>query len=119
MDIKDKSVECNAKGKNTKIDFSTLSPIVQCYNCQGYRHVAANYPNPFRVNNKPLVTKPKSDPEESFCQSKEPEDSDSNENIMGDNLVESSILAKSFQSLRSLLISLLQTLLQFHSKSLL
>ena len=49
VDTKDKSVESNANGKNTKKDFFTLSPIIKCYNCQGYGHVAANYPTPFKI----------------------------------------------------------------------
>ena len=48
-DVKSKSVENDAKGKNTKRGFSTLSPIVQCYNCQDYGHVATDCPSPIRV----------------------------------------------------------------------
>jgi len=89
MDTKNKSVESNAKGKNTERDF-TLSPIVHCYNCQGYGHVVANYQSLVRVIDKPPVTKSESDSEESIFQAKEPEESDFDKKIMGDNLAESS-----------------------------
>ena len=36
MNTNDKSAESNAKDENTKRDFSTLSHIIKCYNCQGY-----------------------------------------------------------------------------------
>ena len=90
VDVEDKSVESNAKDKNTERDFSTLSPIVQCYNCQCYAHFAANCLSPVKIIiNKLSVTKLESDSEESICQEEEPEDSDSDEKIMIDNLVES------------------------------
>jgi len=50
-------LESNTKGKNTERDFSTLSPIVQCYNCQDYGHVVANCPSLVRVIDKSPVTK--------------------------------------------------------------
>ena len=49
VDTSDKSAKSNIKGKTTERDFSTLSPINKCYNCQGYGHVAANYPTPFKI----------------------------------------------------------------------
>ena len=49
MDINDKSAKRNGKGKNTETDFSTLSPIIKCYNCQGYVHVAVNCPTLFKI----------------------------------------------------------------------
>ena len=39
MDIKDKNVTSNAKGQNTKRDFSTLHPVIQCNKYQCYEHV--------------------------------------------------------------------------------
>ena len=57
-------------------------------------HVVANCPSAVRVVfDKPPVTKLKSGSEESICQAEEPEDSDSDENITGDTLVESSTLS--------------------------
>ena len=40
VDTNDKSAESNAKDKNTKRDFSTLSHIIKCYKYQAYGHVA-------------------------------------------------------------------------------
>ena len=34
MGINGKSVESNAKGKNTEREFFTLSPVIKYYNCQ-------------------------------------------------------------------------------------
>ena len=30
-------------------DYSNLSPMIKCYKCQGYWHVAANCPTPVKV----------------------------------------------------------------------
>jgi len=49
MNTNDKSTKSSAKGKNTDRDFSTLSPIIKCYNCQGYEHVAANCSTQFKI----------------------------------------------------------------------
>jgi len=63
VDTNDKSTESNAKGKNTERDFSTLSRIIKCYNCQGYGHVAANCPIPFKIAiiDKVFIEAPKPD----------------------------------------------------------
>ena len=45
MDTKCKSITSNAEDQNTKRDFSTIRPAIQCYNCQGYEHVAVNCPS--------------------------------------------------------------------------
>jgi len=58
MDIKDKRVTSNAKGQNTKRDFSTLRPAIHCYNCQDYGYVAANCPCPVKaveVRKSPVI----------------------------------------------------------------
>jgi len=49
VDRKYKSAESNAKGKDTERNFSTLSPIIKCYNCQSYEHVAVNCLTPFKI----------------------------------------------------------------------
>jgi len=49
VDINNKKAESNAKGKNTKDDFPTLSSIIKCYNCQGYEQVVANCPTSFKI----------------------------------------------------------------------
>ena len=49
VDTKNKSAESNAKEKSTERDFSTLSHIIKCYNCQGYGHITANCPSPFKI----------------------------------------------------------------------
>jgi len=49
MDTKCKSVTSNTKDQNTKRDFSTLRPAIQCYTCQGYGHVVANCPSSVKV----------------------------------------------------------------------
>ena len=49
VDNNDKSVESTGTGKNPEGDFSTLNPIIKCYNYQGYGHVAANYPTLFKI----------------------------------------------------------------------
>ena len=48
-DTTDKIAESNVKGKNTERDFSTLIPIIKCYNSQGYGHIAANCLTPFKI----------------------------------------------------------------------
>ena len=54
-------------------------------------HITANSPSPVRVViNKPPVIKPESDSEVSIYQEKEPEDSDSDKKITGNNIEESS-----------------------------
>ena len=59
MDIKDKSVTSNAKRQNTKRNFFTLRPAIQCNKCQGYEHVVI-CSNPIKVAKvrKPLETHP-------------------------------------------------------------
>ena len=61
MDTKDKSVICNAKGQNTKRDFFTLRPAIQCNKCEGYGHVAVICSSPVKVK-EPPVTNPESLP---------------------------------------------------------
>ena len=39
----------NNKNKNIEKDFSKLSPIIKCYKCQVYGHVAANCPDPVKI----------------------------------------------------------------------
>ena len=60
MNTKYKSVTSNAKHQNAKRDFSTFHPAIQCYNRQGYGHVAANCQSPVKVTKvrEPLVTNP-------------------------------------------------------------
>jgi hypothetical protein len=87
VDTRDKSVESNAKGKNTDKDFSKLSPIIKCYKCQGYGHVAANCPTPFRVAiDKLPATESKFISEELIIQV---ENYHSDEEIKGDEIEES------------------------------
>jgi len=64
MDAKDKSVTSNTKGQNTKRDFSTLCPAIQCNKYQDYRHAADIFPSPVKVAKvgKPPVTNPKALP---------------------------------------------------------
>jgi len=82
----------NSNGRNIERDFSTLSLIIKCYKYQGYGHVVANCPSPIRVViDKPPITKPMSDFEESIWQAEELKDFDSDEKIMGDNIEEFSI----------------------------
>ena len=91
MDAKDKSVENNSKGKSTGKDFSTLSPIIKCYKCQGYVHVAANCSSSVIISiNKLLVMDLEPDFEVFIYQVEVPESSDSNEKTTCDNIVESS-----------------------------
>ena len=47
VDTKGKSIE--NKGKDTDREFSKLAPAIKCYKCQGYGHVAANYPTPVKI----------------------------------------------------------------------
>ena len=90
VDTKDKGVESNAKDMSTKNDFSKLSPIIKCYKCQGYGHVAANCPTPFRVViDKLPVTESTFISEELILQAEEPENYDSDEEIQGDEIEES------------------------------
>ena len=39
----------NNKIRNTEEDFSKIRPTTKCYKYQGYGHVAANCPNPFKI----------------------------------------------------------------------
>jgi len=39
----------NSKSKNTEKDFSKISLTTKCDKCQGYGHIAANYPSPFKI----------------------------------------------------------------------
>jgi hypothetical protein len=87
VDTKDKSVGSNTKGKSTEKDFSKLSPIIKCYKCQGYGHVAANCPTPFRVAiDKMPATESKFISEELIIQA---ENYHSDEEIKGDKIEES------------------------------
>ena len=81
VDTKDKSIESNAKGKNTERDFSKLRFAIQCNKCQGYWHVAAICPSPIKVNIDELpVTESESDFEEFVYQVEELEDYNSERN---------------------------------------
>ena len=61
VDTNDKSAETNPKERTPKGTFHTytynqrniftLSPIIKCYNCQGYGHFTVNYPTPFMIAN--------------------------------------------------------------------
>jgi len=69
VDTKNQSVENNSKDKSSRRDFSILIPIIKCYKCKGYGHVAANCPSPFRVSiNKLLVIDPDPDSKEFIYQ---------------------------------------------------
>jgi len=60
-DNKEKGVENNTK--DTKRDFSKISPTFKCYKCQSYGHVAANCPSPFKItiNDRVSIETPKPD----------------------------------------------------------
>ena len=63
------------KGKDTDREFSKLTPIIKCYKCQGYGHVAANCPTPVKialVNGEPEVVA-ESESEEFIFQGEEEE----------------------------------------------
>ena len=53
----------NSKSKNAENDFSKISFTTKCYKCQGYGHVAANCPSPFKIviNDRVLIKASKSD----------------------------------------------------------
>ena len=51
------------KGRTLKKTFSKISLITKCYTCQGYEHVATNYPSPFKIaiNDEVFIEAPKPD----------------------------------------------------------
>ena len=85
VDTKDKSIENKDKGIDR--EFSKLTLIIKYYKCQGYGHVAANYPTPVKialVNGEPEVV---SESElEKFIFRGEEEESDIDDETAGNNI---------------------------------
>jgi len=77
-DAKGKNIE--NKGNGVDKEFSKLTPIIKCYKCQGYGHVAANCPTPVKIaliNGKPeVVSESESESEEFIFQGEEESDMD-------------------------------------------
>lgn len=93
MGTRNTGVESHTKGTDTKTDFPKHGPIVQCYRCQDYGHIAVVCTTPFRVNiKKPFAIKIKSTPTPSKCKVEEVESIDSDKESKGDDIEGNSLI---------------------------
>ena len=86
-DAKGKNIE--NKGNGVDKEFSKLTPIIKCYKCQGYGHVAANCPTLVKItllNGEPEVVSESESESEEFIFQREEEESDMDDDTTGDSI---------------------------------